>query len=163
MASSSSILGLSETVQRLGREITQHLADTHQPEPTFESDSSRVNPSSVYNNLRDQLNTAVNDLLLLVNGPLQFFLNLQLSQFELAAYQVALEFEFFKHVPVDGEISLSDLAQLVGFDEDRVGRVLRLLSTQRVFKEVREDVFKHTHSSALLATTPSLCATLLTQ
>jgi hypothetical protein len=34
-------------------------------------------------------------------------------------------------------------------DEDRVGRFLRMLATDRVFEEVEGDAFKHTSRSVL--------------
>ncbi|MCJ1377214.1 hypothetical protein MMC17_000306 [Xylographa soralifera] len=155
MASSSNLLRLAEEIHSKTYDIVQHLKAHQQAEPTFEISSPAIDQqieTQDYEATKNALNQAVSDLLMLVNGPKAFLRTFLVTHYELAAYQVAVEYKFFENVPLNGEISVSELAEIVGIDEDRVGRFLRLLATQRVFKEVREDVFAHTAASAALAT-----------
>ncbi|KAL9035065.1 MAG: hypothetical protein Q9180_005057, partial [Flavoplaca navasiana] len=63
---------------------------------------------------------------------------------------------FFENVPRQGSIHVTELAEIVDMDADRTGRFLRLLTTQRVFKEVKEDYFAHTAASMALAVDPEV-------
>ena len=111
-----------------------------------------------YEALRIPLNEAANDLLRMVNGPINNLRTSLTMHYDLAAYQAALELKFFEAVPVNGEISLSELARMVDLDEDRTGRIIRFLATQRVFTEPEPSIFKHTAASAILATNGELNA-----
>ena len=146
---------LAEQIHSTSYKIVKHLKACKQEEPTFEANSPIINAkveTPEFEQLRNSLNEAANDLLLLVNGPKTFFRTFLTTHYELAAYQTAVEHNFFEHVPIKGKIHLTNLASLVGMDADRTGRFLRLLATQRVFKELEDDFFAHTASSIALAT-----------
>ena len=133
----------------------KHLRKHGQDEPNFEADSSVIDSSvetADYESLRNAVNDAANDLVLLVNGPKAFFRTILTTHYELAAYQTAIEFKYFENVPLKGSIHISSLAKAAGMDEDRTGRFMRMLTTHRVFKEVEEDMFAHTAASIVLAT-----------
>ena len=76
---------------------------------------------------------------------------------------MALDFNFFEAVPLEGSVLLSEIAKTVGMDEDRVGRVMRLLASQRVFVESQPDVFRHTATSALVASDKAIKASIAMQ
>jgi hypothetical protein len=160
MAPPSHTLFLAEKIHSLTQSIIKHWDATSQTEPTFDVDAPEIANSATYETLTDDLNEAAHDLLLLVNGPKAFIRNLQLSHFELVAYQVALDFNFFDNVPLQGSIHVSELAGLVKVEADIVARVMRVLVLQKVFKEISQDLFGHTASSGLLAKNPSLQAAL---
>jgi hypothetical protein len=155
MAAASDILALGEQIQTLTKALAAEVSTNGHEHPEFKSQLSK--------SLENQLNDALEVLQLLVLGPRGVFKKLQLSHYDLAAFQVALEFGLFDHVPLQGEISLGQLSQRVDLDEDRLGRILRVLALQMVFKEVKEAFFAHTPSSALMATDKSLQAAIAIQ
>ncbi|KAH8723052.1 S-adenosyl-L-methionine-dependent methyltransferase [Phaeosphaeriaceae sp. PMI808] len=155
MASTSEILGLGDQIQSLTKSLAAESITNEYEKTEYDSQTCR--------SLKNQLNDALEVLQLLVLGPKGVFKKLQLSHYDLAAFQVALEFELFGHVPLQGEISLYQLSQRVSLGEDRLGRILRVLALQRVFQEVREDVFVHTPSSALMETDKSFRAAVAIQ
>ncbi|KAL8656995.1 MAG: hypothetical protein Q9226_002366 [Calogaya cf. arnoldii] len=160
MAPQSQLLKLAEDIHNKTYQIVKTLRDRSQSEPNFESDSPIIDPRietlADYEELKNAVNEAANDLLLLINGPKTFLRTFLTTHYELAAYQAAIEFKFFENVPRTGSIHVGKLAQTVGMDEDRTGRFLRLLATQRVFKEVKEDYFAHTAASMALAIDPEV-------
>ena len=147
-------IGLRELCHRIATIATQVAAfynDNQLPEPTFGPDCPDIPSSAEYEQLRISLSQTTDDLLHLVNGPKVFIRTFACSHYDLAAFQVALEFKFFESVPATGSIAMADLAKAVGFDEDRVGSVIRLLATQRIFEETEPCVFQHSARSALIA------------
>ncbi|KAF5667303.1 O-methyltransferase [Fusarium heterosporum] len=159
----SNLLQLSKTVLEAASAIVHYLQNTNQEEPSFNQNSSVIRGDDDLEATRVLLNEAANDLLHLVNGPINQFRWLLMSHYDLAAYQAALQFCFFRHVPLNGKIGLSELAHKAGIDQDRCGRVVRHLTTHHVFNEVEPDVFEHTSSSALLAKDSNMEALLLMQ
>ena len=146
------LLQLAESIKASTEKIIEYLRTSGQQLPSFSQTSRAIIPSSDFNASRVDLNDAATDLLRLVNGPLNEFRSFFKTQYDLAAYQIALEFHVFESVPLDSQISLFDLAGKVGFDEDRLGRILRMLATHRVFNECERNVWEHTAGSALIAT-----------
>lgn len=145
----STLLELATEVQQLTSQIVKDLAAKNIPEPSFEADSETIPETPEHIALRARLNDVSRDLLRLVNGPRNDARTFVCYLYDLAAWQVACEFDFFEAVPETGVASIKEIAEKVGIDEDRVGRFLRMLATDRVFEEVDKDVFKHTSRSAL--------------
>lgn len=155
MAPQSELLRLAEEIQKKTYKIVKHLREHGQDEPNFEADSPVVDSSvetADYETLKNAVNDAANDLVLLVNGPKAFLRTFLTTHYELAAYQTAIEFKYFQNVPLKGSIHISSLAKAAGMDEDRTGRFMRMLTTHRVFREFEEDMFAHTAVSIALAT-----------
>ncbi|KAF5724003.1 sterigmatocystin 7-O-methyltransferase precursor [Fusarium mundagurra] len=150
-ANNSNLLQLAETIQQVTETVVKHLQDTKQQEPSFDQNSKALQSDADIHSLRNQLNGAAQDLLRLVNGPANEYRSFFMSHYTLAAYQVALHFKLFRHVPLGGKVSIAHLASKAGIDVDRCRRVIKHLATQRVFEEVEPDVFTHTASSALIA------------
>lgn len=162
-SSQSELLRLANRVSFLTREIHYCLEETSQPEPSFTANSHEVSTTSKYDDLAASLNDVTEDLLLLINGP-KITLRSRLGQhYDLAAYQTALEFDFFDLIPIDGQKTIDEVSQEAGLDRDRVGRVLRFLATRRVFRECQENVFEHTSISALISRDRILRDTFLSQ
>ena len=147
----SQLLHLTAQLSQLSNHLHAHLQLTSQQEPDFKLDTPEVVSSPQYEEIRASLNETANDLLLLVNGPKVTFRNRLAQHYDLAAYQIALEFGLFDLIPVGDSRNVSQIAEAAGLDEDRTGRVLRLLATQRVFHECQQDVFEHTAASSLIA------------
>ena len=70
--------------------------------------------------------------------------------YEIAVFQIALDFGFFTLVPGEGDISEEELANKAGLDRDRTGRVMRFLITHRFFQESRSGFFSHSFFSIAL-------------
>ncbi|KAK8080852.1 hypothetical protein PG997_008670 [Apiospora hydei] len=76
-----------------------------------------------YQGLCDGLKTTLEDLLRLVEGPKRFWREFCCLPYEMGAFQVALDFEFFSLVPASGTLSIQELAQRAGIHADRAGRI----------------------------------------
>lgn len=155
-----SITALAQQVFSLSSKISSYLTSNSCPEPSLSINTAPVPETPEYDALRSNLNDAALDLLLLTNGPRNTLRNFAFSHYDLAALQVALDRGFFSHVPLpatsaDGDTvsiaSIGDIAEKAGMDEDRTGRVMKLLATHRIFEEVGSGSFRHTANSILLA------------
>lgn len=163
-----SLLSLAESVSALTQSIVSQLKETNHEAPNFTASSPEIPLTREYESLRVELNVAALDLLRLVNGPRVDFRSFFTKHYEMAAWQVALEFDYFGLVPIEGSISLQELAASAGMDEDRTMHVMRFLATQRVFKELAgsnvDDIrFEHTAASVTIAREPLLKDTFLMQ
>ncbi|KAF4448439.1 hypothetical protein F53441_8162 [Fusarium austroafricanum] len=159
----SGLLQLSQSILAATGTIVRHLQDTNQEEPSFDQNSPVIQTNTEIDEIRILLNEAAHDLLRLVNGPVNEYRSFFMTPYTLAAYQVALHFGIFRHVPLGGKINVFELAPKVGIDQDLCGRVVKHLATQHVFAEVEPDVFSHTASSALVARNSDVEALLLMQ
>jgi hypothetical protein len=163
-----SLTGLAETISTLTNSIASHLKESNHETPDFTTSSAEIPSNSEYEKLRIGLNSVALDLLRLVNGPKVGLRDFFTHHYEMAAWQVALEFDYFNHVPLEGSITLKELAQKAGMDEGRTLQVMRFLATQRVFKELagetdEEHPFEHTATSAMIAREPLLKDVFLMQ
>ncbi|CAE7213066.1 hypothetical protein P3342_012482 [Pyrenophora teres f. teres] len=145
----STLLELANEVQQLTNRIVSDLTEKKIPEPSFATSSDPLPETPEYIELRDRLNDSARDLLRLVNGPRNDARTFVCYLYDLAAWQVACEFNFFEAIPEHGTASIKEISEKAGMDEDRVGRFLRMLTTDRVFEEVEKDVFKHTSRSII--------------
>ncbi|KAI0838319.1 O-methyltransferase-domain-containing protein [Hypoxylon sp. FL0890] len=165
-----SIASLAQQIALLSSQISSYLASNSFPQPKFTADGGSVPETPEYEALRAPLNDALLDLQRLVNGPKNTLQEFFFSHYDLAALQIALNRRFFHHVPLlsgsgDGDgakkASVAEIAQKAGMDEDRTGRVLKMLATHRIFEEVEGEpgYFTHTAKSALLARDAEFYAT----
>lgn len=158
------IASLAKQISQLSEQFTSLLETSNQPQPSLSTYKGNIPETDDFVALRAGLNDAALDLLRLVNGPKNSLRPFFLSHYDLAALQVSLDRRLYDHVPLptaestaNGEefgASLTEIAQKAGMDEDRAGRVMGLLATQRIFEQVpgKEKRFKHTAASAFLAT-----------
>ncbi|KAF2473020.1 sterigmatocystin 8-O-methyltransferase precursor [Lindgomyces ingoldianus] len=149
--SHSNLLKLVSKIKHHAEDIENQLRLSGRPEPSFEKTSIEVPDTPEYTAARASLNDAANDLLLLVNGPKAHFRSLFCYHHDLAAFQVAFELDFFNNVPFSGVVTIPQLAEAVKVDEDRVGRIMRFLTTHRVFTETEPGFFGHNSFSVLFA------------
>jgi len=61
-----------------------------------------------------------------------------------------------KYVPLEGQISFSDLAKIANVDESRLTRIMRYAMTNKFFAEPSPGVVMHTSMSALLSTSEAV-------
>ncbi|KAH7256096.1 S-adenosyl-L-methionine-dependent methyltransferase [Fusarium tricinctum] len=145
-----SILGLAEGILEKTKEITKYLQTHNVAAPTFSCSSASVPVATDYHDLQISLKESLEDLQRLVEGPAKFYRHYLMRGYELAAFQVALDFNFFSLIPSTGEISLDELARKAGLDVDRTGRIMRLLITHRFFKEMTPGFVSHNSFSIAL-------------
>ncbi|KAK3985986.1 putative O-methyltransferase [Cladorrhinum sp. PSN332] len=154
----TNILTLSSSIQAKTQELATYFASrslalpTFSPSPPVADSQNSFNADPAYRNLQGTLRTLLSDLNLLIDGPAESIRQISLRPHETGAFQIAIEFNMFTIVPVSGEsIPLSEIASKAGLDENRTGRILRLLATNRFFVEPKPDHFAHTVFSAEVA------------
>ena len=153
MSSQSGLLGLAVDVAAYTKQITEKLQKAGFQEPNYTTDSPRElwdSPELGLKDVKSKLVEAASSLLTLVNGPMVFHRNWFGGHYDLAALQVLLEFNVLENIPTRGTIDLATLAANVKIDKDKLGRILRLLGTQRYIDEPELDVFQHTMLSEIL-------------
>ncbi|KAL8856459.1 MAG: hypothetical protein Q9178_006929 [Gyalolechia marmorata] len=139
----TSIVRLAERILEDTKEVTKYLQGSSIALPTFSPTAEQLPTTPDFQKLQARLKTQLEDLQLLVDGPATFYRHFLMRGYEIAAFQIALDFDFFTLVPGEGDIKLEDLASKAGLDQDRTGRVMRLLITHRFFQESRPGFFSH--------------------
>ena len=153
MANTPNLIQLSSDIQTCTHLISARLGLTGLRSPHYGVDSPRElweSPDLGLKEVKDKLIEATTSLQTLVMGPMAFHRSLFGSHYDLAALQVLLEFHVLEKIPVKGTINLQSLAKATEMDADKLGRILRLLSTQRYVDEPQLDEFQHTVLSEIL-------------
>ncbi|KAF2963729.1 hypothetical protein GQX73_g9838 [Xylaria multiplex] len=144
-----SLMELAARVTDITQEISKYFELHNIQPPSFAPDSNDPPTSLKYVALQTSLKTCLEDLTLLVDGPKRSMRTLICQANDLAAFQIAFDFGFFNFIPLDGAISLQDLANRAGIDLDRTARCVRILATHRVFHEIEPNIIAHTAASAI--------------
>ncbi|KAH6883220.1 S-adenosyl-L-methionine-dependent methyltransferase [Alternaria rosae] len=144
------LLALAQRVTQHTQAIKDYLVANKYASPTFASDCIDRPETIEYAELHGNLKRSLEDLQYLVEGPKRHFRTLCCQGYELAAIQVALDFNFFSIVPAHGNILLEDLAKYAGVDLDRTSRIVRLLITESIFREPTHGYVAHSPSSYFL-------------
>lgn len=145
--SSSSILGLAQSILELTQDMTKYFQTNNLAAPTFALNSQDPPDTPDYRRLHASLKSSLEDLLHLIDGPSKWLRAFCCTGYDLGALQIALDFKFFELVPARGEIALEDLAGNAGLDLDRTSRVARQLMTYRIFEELRPRMVSHSSTS----------------
>ena len=146
----TSLISLAENILVNTREVTKYLQVSSIALPTFSPTAQELPTTPAFQKLQGRLRAQLEDLQLLVDGPRTFYRHFLVRGYEIGAFQIALDFGFFTLVPSEGDINLEDLARQAGLDQDRTGRVMRLLITHRFFQESRPGLFSHNSFSIAL-------------
>jgi len=144
------LLQLADNVVKQTQAVAEYLQTHNHAKPTFAPDSIGRPETPEYVQLLSRLRQTMENLQYLVEGPKRHFRELCCQGYEIAALQVAIEFNFFTIVPSEGRISLEELAKKAGVDLDRTSRVIRLLTTEFIFSEPTPGYVSHNPSSYLL-------------
>jgi hypothetical protein len=146
----SDLLSLADDVVRQTQAIAEYLRANNYAQPTLAPESVDRPETLDYAKLHSGLKQSLEDLQYLVEGPKRHFRALCCQGYELAAIQVALDFNFFTIVPPEGQISFEELATQAGINLDRTRRIIRLLATEFLFREPTPGYVAHNTSSYLL-------------
>lgn len=154
----ASLITLAENVLKQTQDIITYLRANNLLEPTFAVDSNPTPETAEYSALQSGLTDSLEDLQRLVEGPRKFLQSVCALSFELVAFQIALEIDFFTIVTPGQEISVDELAEKAGLDVDRARRTVGMLMTHRVFQERRPGWISHSASSVVLFQNPEIRA-----
>ncbi|KAI0898699.1 O-methyltransferase [Annulohypoxylon nitens] len=148
--STPEIIDLANGILKDTEKLLQYFQSNGYPLPTFTVGSaSRTPETEEYAAIQESLLASLKDLQYLIEGPKQTISTFLRLHHDLGAFQVAFEFDFFRLIPSEGDINLAQLAQKAGLDEDIVCRLLRMLTTNRIFAENKPGHFSHTPLSIL--------------
>ncbi|CRG83602.1 Sterigmatocystin 8-O-methyltransferase [Talaromyces islandicus] len=153
----SSLVGLAEQITKNAKALDEYIVKNRLPKPTFASDGPLSFPIPQDNHemqaVRLALIGASRSLLELALGPLQR-LNIEVpTSFQFAsALGVANHFHIAEHVPTElsSEISFEDLSAKVGLDVNRLKRIIRVNTANRVFMEPHVGYIAHTAASKVM-------------
>ena len=146
----SSILRLAEDILENTKEFTKQIQLNGTALPDFSPTSEQLPTTPDVQKIQARLRAQLEDLQLLIDGPRTFYRHFLMRGYEIAAFQIALDFDFFTLIPSEGDIPLEDLASRAGLDQDRTGRVIRLLLASRFFQESKPGFFSHNSFSVAL-------------
>jgi hypothetical protein len=146
----TSIVNLSHEILTLTSRIAAYFSEKNLPEPSFDASYHGTPNDPAFKELQASLIEALADLSLLIQGPKIFLQTFGIAFQDLAAFQITLEFNFFKEVLLEGSITSEELAKATGISKDITASAVRLLATQRIFLENEPGVFQYTLISAML-------------
>jgi hypothetical protein len=146
----SDLLAIADEVVRQTQAIAEYLRANQYAQPTFAPECVDRPETLNYAKLHGGLKRSLEALQYLVEGPKRHFRALCCQGYELAAIQVALDFNFFSFVPAEGQISLDELAAQAGIDLDRTRRIVLLLTTEFLFREPTPGYVAHSTCSYFL-------------
>jgi len=149
--SKSLIISKAREALKHAERLVDYLETNGYDEPNFSEGSPQVPANNDYDAIRTNLTEASTDLIMLAKGPLQWIRTFCCCHHDLSAWQTALRFKYFTNVPLGKAMSIKEIAAAAGHDEDRLGRVMKFLSTQHCFREIEENVYEHTALSAYIA------------
>lgn len=148
--STPQIINLANSILKDTEKLLHYFQSNGYPLPTFTVGSaSRAPETEEYAAVQESLLASLKDLQYLIEGPKQTISTFLRLHHDLGAFQVAFEFDFFRLIPSEGDIDVAQLAQKAGLDEDIVCRMLRMLTTNRIFAENKPGHFSHTPLSIL--------------
>lgn len=130
------LTALADAVLAATTDLKQALAEPDTPESTIESRS-------------DAFSTATTALNTALNGPASKLYDIAMSQFDLLALDFFLDYRIVEHLSLDAGVALADIAEKIGVDENRTGRLLRHLATHGLLRE-HVGVFYLTPDSVVL-------------
>ena len=146
--SSRTLISIAKKLSEQTQAIDAYWQSIDNEQPSFSQDAPEPPDTAEYVSLHSELSSTLADLQRLVDGPKRNLRRTVMLGNDLAALQIAFDFDFFQLVPLDGTIKLEDLAAKAGIDADRAARMIRMLATHRIFQETEPGQFSHTAASA---------------
>ncbi|KAH8684441.1 putative O-methyltransferase [Tricladium varicosporioides] len=151
MALTSRIVELSSIIASNTAKINAYLQENNLPQPSFDAKAPlTVVPEGATD--IEEARTAAVEASIELQQLLQGVDSLLTPMINMTSLSAIAHFGIAQKVPLNGEISFIDLAELCGLYEHDLRRVLRFaISHHRVFKEVRKGVVAHSAASRRLA------------
>ena len=147
----SQIVALAKRILQNVETFSDHLDSNNVPQPTFDADgpddlatNNETIDKARFSTIEDVIE--LQDLLL---GP-KILLR---PQWNAVSLQAIYRYDLAQLVPLDGDISFSELSKLSGLYEPDLRRILRFaMIYHRTFKEPRKGFVAHTGASRAIAT-----------
>ena len=162
----SAILSFANCILASAQDLVKEIQERKVPTPSFDPSGSPdfwslrdVKIESSKQKIMDM--TA--GLHSLVSGPYAALRWLSGTHYSSAALRVVLEFRVLQHIPKESSESIENLAKLAALDEDKLLRILRLMTTHAITTEVADREFSHTAFSLSLVEEPDFAAQVLMQ
>ncbi|RYO90658.1 hypothetical protein DL766_002873 [Monosporascus sp. MC13-8B] len=150
---------LSGIIARNAAALSRGIQDRGIPSTTVQ-DIETPNFKGVNETATTELANAARELQALVQGPGQQLSLLAFTYHDVSSLGTLLEFNIPRLVPLDGSISLSDLAAKSELQEDKLARIVRYAMTNFIFREPSPGRIAHTSVSATLARDPQFATFL---
>ncbi|KAI1748151.1 S-adenosyl-L-methionine-dependent methyltransferase [Xylaria castorea] len=150
---------LSSIVSQNAAVLSRNLESQNVSSPTVQ-DINGQSLSEIDSVAATELANAARELLALVQSPSQQLNLLAFSMHDTASVGALIEFNIPELVPLEGTISLSELAAKAGLLEDKLARIVRYAITNFIFHEPNPGHIAHTALSATIARSPQLTAFL---
>ncbi|KAI5859358.1 S-adenosyl-L-methionine-dependent methyltransferase [Durotheca rogersii] len=146
----SRIAELAAVVATHTQRIDSYLSEKGLPPPSFEADGPKdLGLPPDLEQSRSLVLDASQELNDLLQGPRNLLFNHEHNR--LLYLKLISRFNLARKVPVDGEITFSDLAATIGIDYAALCRILRFGIAFRVFREPRPGVVAHSAASRQIA------------
>ena len=144
---SATLLPLAEEIFGQTYLLVKHLKGKGIAEPSLAVGASTELWSSHSEEI-DAARTSIFDLTKqltkLLYGPHGFLHEYVSSNWEYGALYTVLEFNILEKIPLDGQAHVSQLAAQSDLPENKLLRILRLISCEQILDEISEGVFHHT-------------------
>ncbi|KAI2632923.1 hypothetical protein GGS21DRAFT_147694 [Xylaria nigripes] len=102
-----SILQLAESIMEKNKRDHAVPAVLEFSTPSYSPTAVDVPKTAEYQDLSRDRRSNLGDLQRLVEGPEKFYSQYLMHGYDISAFQVALDFNFFNLIPLDGDLSLS--------------------------------------------------------
>ncbi|KAF4611323.1 hypothetical protein G7Y89_g15690 [Cudoniella acicularis] len=143
-------------IQVQSGQIEEFLFSCGLQSPSFDITSPSDLPLALHT-ARAKLLEAADELVLLVQGPLQSLTSLVgYSHNARNSIHAIVRFDLATTIPIDSTSTFEEVATARGLDSGDTTRILRHAMTYRVFSEKSPGVVAHTATSRLLVENPSL-------
>ncbi|KAI1826626.1 O-methyltransferase [Xylaria intraflava] len=150
---------LEHLVQDLNKQtvrLSDYLQANKLPEPTFERDAPIINVSPQapveIQIAKERLLDDALQIFQLVAGPGEYLQNVITGYHYMEILRWMSHFKIFELVPLEGEISYSELAEKAGVSELRLKALARMGMTNHLFAEPTPGFMAHSATSAALVT-----------
>ncbi|KAI1427081.1 S-adenosyl-L-methionine-dependent methyltransferase [Xylaria sp. FL1777] len=150
---------LGSIVSRNAATLSHKLETQNISSPTVQ-DIHAPNLNEIDGAAVTELANAARELLALVQDPGQQLNILAFANFDSVSVGIILEFNIPALIPLEGAISLSELAAKAGLLEDKLARIVRYAITNFIFCEPQPNYIAHTALSAALARDPQFATYL---
>ncbi|OCK75619.1 O-methyltransferase [Lepidopterella palustris CBS 459.81] len=160
MASSSRLIELTSIIAIQTKKVDDYFAQNGLPglsfDPNAPADFPVPNSNLEIQEARRKVVNATQELHDLMVGPRESIRWMAWSYNDNLSLHAVYHFNVAKAVPIDGEVSYTELAKATGVDENNLKRLIRHAMTNRIFKEPREGFVAHTAASRLLVDDPQM-------
>ncbi|KAI1106322.1 S-adenosyl-L-methionine-dependent methyltransferase [Jackrogersella minutella] len=152
---------LSEIIARNSAKLSLEFKNQGISSPTVNNTDNTPTFEAIDPRASRDLVDAARELEALVTGPSKMLTYMSFLYYDASSLGALLEFNIPALVPLEGTITLAELALQTGLSEDKLTRFVRFAITNFIFCEPSPGVIAHTSLSATLARDPTFCAALL--